>query len=152
MAANPLETRLCEDLGIEFPIVAFSHCKDVVQAVVNAGGLAVLGVGGMTPDEIEREIKWLREHVGNKPFGLDVLIPASVPPSGSPEELKEQIPPSYWDFVEICSFSSSALPLGGTDAGISTSIPKGLSPTCSRSHFISLLISSGVMPPTPRKS
>ena len=100
MAANPLETRLCKDLGIEFPIVAFTHCKDIVQAVVNAGGLAVLGVGGMTPDEIRREIKWLREHVGDKPFGLDVLIPASVPPSGTPEELKEQIPPLYWDFVE----------------------------------------------------
>ena len=100
MAANPLKTRLCEDFGIEFPIVAFTHCKDVVEAVSNAGGLAVLGVGGMTPDEIEREIKWLREHIGDKPFGLDVLIPASVPPSGSRAELTEQIPPAYWEFVE----------------------------------------------------
>jgi NAD(P)H-dependent flavin oxidoreductase YrpB (nitropropane dioxygenase family) len=54
----------------------------------------------MTADEIEREIKWLREHIGDKPFGLDVLIPASVPPSGSKAELREQIPPSYWEFVE----------------------------------------------------
>ena len=40
---NPLHTKLCDMLGIEFPIIAFTHCKDVVAAVVNAGGFAVLG-------------------------------------------------------------------------------------------------------------
>ena len=99
MNANPLGTKLCEDFGIEFPVIAFTHCKDVVEAVVNAGALAVLGVGGMTPDEIEREIKWIRERVGDKPFGLDVLIPASVPPSGSTSELREQIPPTHIEFM-----------------------------------------------------
>ena len=111
MVANPLKTRLCQELGIEFPIVAFSHCKDVVEAVVNAGGLAVLGVGVRTPDEIEREIRWIREHVGDKPFGMDVLIPASVPPSGSKEDLREQIPPAYWEFVEGLKRDSNIPPL-----------------------------------------
>ncbi len=100
MSADALKTRLCEDFGIEYPIIAFSSCREVVRAVVNVGGLGVLGVGGMTPEEIERAIRWLREQVGSKPFGLDVLIPASVPPSGSKAELREQIPPEYWEFVE----------------------------------------------------
>ena len=37
MANDPLKTKLTDMLGIEFPIVAFTHCKDVVDAVVNAG-------------------------------------------------------------------------------------------------------------------
>ena len=46
MPKDPLRTKLCDMLGIEFPIVAFTHCKDVVDAVVNAGGFAVRGVTG----------------------------------------------------------------------------------------------------------
>jgi len=83
---------LCEDLGIEFPIVAFTHCKDVAAEVVNAGGLAVLGGAGHTPDEIEADIKWLRQRVGSKPFGIDLLIPASVPATANRENLEAQIP------------------------------------------------------------
>ena len=30
-------------LGVEFPICAFSHCRDVVAAVSNAGGFGILG-------------------------------------------------------------------------------------------------------------
>ncbi len=61
MAKNPLHTKLCDMLGIEFPIIAFTHCKDVVAAVVNAGGFAVLGEAMHTPDEIAADIKWIRE-------------------------------------------------------------------------------------------
>ncbi len=43
MAKNPLHTELYGILGTEFPIIAFTHCKDVVTAVVNAGGFAALG-------------------------------------------------------------------------------------------------------------
>ena len=38
-----MKTPICEQLGIEFPIFAFSHCRDVVAAVSKAGGLGVLG-------------------------------------------------------------------------------------------------------------
>lgn len=99
MAGDPLHTRLCDDLGIEFPIVAFTHCKDVVAAVVNAGGLAVYGAGGKWDDELAQDIRWIRERVGSKPFGVDILMPASVPPSGTSGELAEQIPPNYREFV-----------------------------------------------------
>ena len=38
-----MHTELCDRLGIEFPIFAFSHCRDVVAAVTKAGGFGVLG-------------------------------------------------------------------------------------------------------------
>ena len=78
MGRNPLHTKLCDMLGIDFPIIAFTHCKDVVAAVVNAGGFAVLGEAMHTADEIGADIKWIRSRVGDKPFGIDLVLPASA--------------------------------------------------------------------------
>jgi len=97
---NPLHTKLCDSLGIEYPIVAFTHCKDVVAAVINAGAFAVMGETHHTPEEIEADIKWIREKVGDKPFGIDLVFPASVPPMGSIEELKSKIPTEQREFTE----------------------------------------------------
>ncbi len=69
---------ICELLGIEYPVLAFSHCRDVVAAVSKAGGMGVLGAVTYTPDELEVELKWIEEQVGGKPYGIDVLIPASI--------------------------------------------------------------------------
>lgn len=99
MPRDPLHTKLCDMFGVEFPIVAFTHCKDVAAAVINAGALAVLGAGGHTPDEIHADIKWIRDRVGDRPFGIDLLIPASVPPSGNREDLDAQIPDGHRQFV-----------------------------------------------------
>jgi len=100
MAKDPLRTKLCDMLGIEFPIIAFTHCKDVVVAVVNAGAFAVLGEAMHTPDEIAAEIKWIRERVGGRPFGIDLVLPASAPPSGGLDELRAQIPESHLQFAQ----------------------------------------------------
>ena len=54
-----MRTGLCEQLGIEFPIFAFTHCRDVVAAVSNAGGLGVLGAVGFSPEQLEVECKWI---------------------------------------------------------------------------------------------
>ena len=79
MSKDPLRTKLCDMLGIEYPIIAFTHCKDVAVAVINAGGFAVLGEAMHTPDEIAADVKWIRARVGGKPFGIDLVLPASVP-------------------------------------------------------------------------
>ena len=100
MAKDPLHTKLCDMLGIEFPITAFTHCKDVVVAVVNAGAFAVLGEAMHTPDEIAADIKWIRERVGERPFGIDLVLPASAPPAGTLDELTDQIPESHRSFVQ----------------------------------------------------
>jgi len=46
-----MRTPVCESLGIEYPIFAFSHCRDVVAAVSRAGGMGVLGAVAFTPEE-----------------------------------------------------------------------------------------------------
>ena len=99
MAADPLHTRLCDEYGCEVPIVAFAHTKDVIAAVVNAGGIGVLGANGMDPDEMESEIKWIKERVGDKPFGIDLLLPASFV-EGNKEDLESQIPQGHRDFMD----------------------------------------------------
>ncbi len=97
---DPLHTQLCEDLGIEFPVVAFTHCSDVLVAVTKAGGMAVRGVSSLPPEEIEKEVKWIRDRIGDRPFGLDIVVPANVPPVADIEELRSQIPQANKDFVE----------------------------------------------------
>src|SRR5919204_1314620 len=71
-----MHTDLCDVFGIEYPIFAFSHCRDVVAAVSKAGGLGVLGAVGFTPDQLEIELNWIDEHVDGKPYGLDTVMPA----------------------------------------------------------------------------
>jgi NAD(P)H-dependent flavin oxidoreductase YrpB (nitropropane dioxygenase family) len=99
MPKDPLRTKLCDLLGIEFPVIAFTHCKDVVAAVVNGGGFAVLGEAMHTPDEIAADIKWIRSRVGDKPFGIDLVLPSSAPPAGNLDELLAKIPESHRQFA-----------------------------------------------------
>ena len=70
-----MRTRVTEMLGIDFPIFAFTHCRDVAAAVTNAGGLGVLGAVAHSPEQLDVDLKWIREQVGDRPFGVDLLIP-----------------------------------------------------------------------------
>lgn len=62
-------------LGVEFPICAFSHCRDVVAAVTNAGGFGVLGAVAHSPERLDNELAWIGERTGGKPYGVDLLLP-----------------------------------------------------------------------------
>jgi NAD(P)H-dependent flavin oxidoreductase YrpB (nitropropane dioxygenase family) len=77
-----MKSPICDMLGIEFPLLAFSHCRDVVAAVSRAGGFGVLGATVHTPDTLERELKWIDDHVDGKPYGIDVLIPENISTAG----------------------------------------------------------------------
>ncbi|MFW0794486.1 nitronate monooxygenase family protein [Gordonia sp. CPCC 205515] len=70
-----MRTPICDELGIEFPIFAFTHCRDVVVAVSKAGGFGVLGAVGFTPEQLEIELNWIDEHIGDRPYGVDIVIP-----------------------------------------------------------------------------
>ena len=48
-----MKTDICKKLGIEYPIFAFTHCRDVVVAVSKAGGIGVLGAVGYSPDQLK---------------------------------------------------------------------------------------------------
>src|SRR5450432_4155734 len=98
-----MKSPVCEMLGIEFPLLAFSHCRDVVAAVSRAGGFGVLGATAHSPASIHRELTWIDEHVGGKPYGLDVLIPATMATAGETgvtyNSLKSRIPPEHARFA-----------------------------------------------------
>jgi NAD(P)H-dependent flavin oxidoreductase YrpB (nitropropane dioxygenase family) len=71
-----LTKALCETLGIDFPLFAFSHCRDVVVEVSKAGGMGVLGaVDVRSPEAFEAELKWIDEHIDGKPYGVDFIVP-----------------------------------------------------------------------------
>ena len=57
-----MKTAICDMLGIDIPLLAFSHCRDVVAAVTNAGGFGVLGASSHTPEELEKELAWIDDH------------------------------------------------------------------------------------------
>ena len=103
-----MQTPVSESLGIEFPIFAFSHCRDVVAAVTNAGGMGVLGALYFTPEELEMELAWIDEHVDGKPYGVDLVMPATLAPearaaveAGDLEgQLEAMIPEANRAFVE----------------------------------------------------
>src|ERR1700732_1983202 len=90
-------------LAIEFPLLAFSHCRDVVAAVSRAGGFGVLGATTHSPESIAQELKWIDDHVDGKPYGLDVLIPENISTSGEKDvtwkSLEARISPAHRDFT-----------------------------------------------------
>ncbi len=69
---------VCALLGCEYPLIAFSHCRDVVAAVTNAGGFGVLGAAAYGPEALDRELTWIDDAVGGRPYGADILVPAHV--------------------------------------------------------------------------
>ena len=100
-----MRTPICDRLGIEFPIFAFSHCRDVVAAVSRAGGYGVLGALAFSPEELEIELTWIDEHVDGKPYGVDIVMPAKYVGKGggteaSVESLDALIPAEHKQFVE----------------------------------------------------
>lgn len=72
-----MNNRMCEMFGIDVPIFAFSHCRDVVVEVSKAGGLGVLGMARMSPERVREELRWIDEHIDGKPYGIDVLMPTT---------------------------------------------------------------------------
>jgi NAD(P)H-dependent flavin oxidoreductase YrpB (nitropropane dioxygenase family) len=101
-----VQTEFARRLGIEFPIFAFTHCRDVVAAVTNAGGFGVLGALGFSPEQLELELRWFDdEHVGGKPYGVDVIIPQRYEGMGEKDAetlqrlISSRIPAGHRDFA-----------------------------------------------------
>ncbi|MFC4058131.1 NAD(P)H-dependent flavin oxidoreductase [Planomonospora corallina] len=121
-----MRTRVTDMFGIEFPIFAFSHCRDVVAAVSRAGGMGVLGALYFTPEELEMELKWIDDHVDGRPYGVDVVMPASYAGADlgvdSPQDLvarlQGMIPEGHRKFVDDLLAAHDVPPLGEeSDAG-----------------------------------
>lgn len=100
-----MQTPICKRLGIDYPIFAFTHCRDVVVEVSKAGGIGVLGAVGHTVEQLREELDWIDAHIGDKPYGVDVVIPQKYEGMGDndPEhleaQLKKMIPQEHRDFA-----------------------------------------------------
>jgi NAD(P)H-dependent flavin oxidoreductase YrpB (nitropropane dioxygenase family) len=88
-------------VGVDFPLFAFSHCRDVVAAVSRAGGFGVLGGSTFTPDSLEAELRWIDDHVDGKPYGVDILVPEHQYDTGGMTigQLAEHLPAEHREFL-----------------------------------------------------
>ena len=99
-----MQTPITELFGIEFPIVAFTHCRDVVAAVSRAGGLGVLGAVAHSDEALETALAWITDEIGDRPFGVDLIVPARY--AGADEggltvaDLVEAIPGAHREFLD----------------------------------------------------
>ncbi len=99
-----MQTAVTEMLGIEFPIFAFSHCRDVVAAVSKAGGLGVLGAVAHSPEQLEIDLKWIEDELGDQPYGVDLIVPAKYAGDDQGgytlDDIVQLIPAQHREFVD----------------------------------------------------
>ena len=97
-----MKSPICDLLDIEFPLVAFTHCRDVVVEVSKAGGMGVLGAAGYSPEQLEIELNWIDERIEGKPYGVDLIAPTSMvdkDETRSVDELAEMVPDHMKQFA-----------------------------------------------------
>ncbi|MEQ8494046.1 MAG: nitronate monooxygenase [Gammaproteobacteria bacterium] len=97
-----MKSPVCARFGIDFPLFAFSHCRDVVAEVSRAGGMGVFGAAGMTAERLEEELSWIDQHVDGKPYGIDLLVPDKVlgkDEAFDAERLLASVPGAHKQFV-----------------------------------------------------
>ena len=98
-----MKSKICEMLGIEFPLLAFSHCRDVVAAVSKAGGMGVFGAVNLPPERLKEELTWIDDHVDGMPYGIDLIVPNKFEGKGeevSTEQILNAIPQGHRDFTK----------------------------------------------------
>ena len=99
-----MKTAITEMLGIDVPILAFTHCRDVVAAVTRAGGMGVLGAVAHSPEQLEIDLAWIEAEVGAKPFGIDLIVPAKYAGSDARgftlDDVRALIPAEHKAFVD----------------------------------------------------
>lgn len=152
-----MKTAICETLGIDFPIFAFSHCRDVVAAVSRAGGLGVLGAVAYSPEALEIELRWIDEHVGGKPYGVDTVIPARYVGKQHGDfdkgTLEDMVPERHRRFIEdmLARHGVPHLPEGvdSTESLLGWSTSKGLAHVEVALRHPIALIANALGPPPP---
>ena len=99
-----MRTAVTDMFGIDVPILAFSHCRDVVAAVTKAGGMGVLGAAAHTAEQLEIDLDWIEAEIGDRPYGVDLIVPARYEGSDqgglSIEAVRGLIPPEHVAFVD----------------------------------------------------
>ncbi len=112
--ASKLRTPLCDELGIEYPIIlagmAVGGTQEtaptpikLVAEVSKAGGLGVLGDNFATVEDLDVGIKELKRQIGDLPYGVDFLLPATRAEvtATSNRELYQQVSSQYPGHVAV---------------------------------------------------
>ena len=152
-----MRTRAAELLGVEFPICAFSHCRDVVAAVTNAGGFGILGAVAHSPQRLQNELTWIEEQTGGKPYGVDLLLPPKYVGAEQggidAKRARELLPEEHRAFVDDLlaryGIPESIEPLRASSRGGLNISPKGYEPLVEVAfgHDIRLIASALGPPP-----
>ena len=99
-----MKTAITEMLGIDVPIIAFTHCRDVVAAVSKAGGMGVLGAVAHSPAQLEIDLAWIEAEIGERPYGIDLIVPAKYAGSDGGgytlDDIRKLIPAEHIAFVD----------------------------------------------------
>ncbi len=90
---------ICDRLKIRYPIFGFAHDVATVAAISKAGGFGVYGATRRFPDEITRELAEIRRLVGDRPFGVDLVLPPGMPEHNSRAAIEAEIPEAHKTFV-----------------------------------------------------
>ncbi|MDO9369293.1 MAG: nitronate monooxygenase [Sphingopyxis sp.] len=106
-----MQSPICAMLGIEFPLLAFSHCRDVIVAVSKAGGMGVFGAASLPPERLEEELAWIDANIGGRPYGVDLIVPNSFAGKGEVRPEAPLIPAEHKAFI------SDLLQKHGVDGG-----------------------------------
>lgn len=94
-----MNNRMCDMFAIDAPIFAFSHCRDVVVEATKAGGIGVLGTARLNPRRLREELKWIDDHIGGRPYGIDVLMPSTYEDVGERKFNTELMFPKEHQFL-----------------------------------------------------
>ena len=80
-----MQSPICAMLDIEFPLLAFSHCRDVVVAVSKAGGMGVFGAAALPLHLLTRAAEARR-------MGEVVALSIAVLSTGPAQDLNPSTP------------------------------------------------------------
>ena len=108
-----MDNRICDMLGVDFPLIAFTHCRDVVTEVSKAGGFGFLGAAGLSPEELEIELCWIDEHIDNMPYGVDLIVPNKFTGKGersTPDQFLAALPEEHKTFANQILFAHDIEP------------------------------------------
>jgi NAD(P)H-dependent flavin oxidoreductase YrpB (nitropropane dioxygenase family) len=144
-----MRTPICDLLGVDLPLVAFSHCRDVVAAVSSAGGFGVLGGSAYTPEGLDAELRWIDEHVDGTPYGVDIIVPERFEGRGAELDLASltaSIPAEQREFVERLLSEHGIEPDGAAAAELTLADPDDLLDVAF-SHPIKLIANALGVPP-----
>ena len=120
-----MRTPICDKLGMDLPIFAFSHCRNVVAEASKSGAFGVLGAVGFMPDAFARELDALDREAEGKPYGVDVVMPvrdewsSQTDPVALLRQLRSKVPPENVAFVKrlLAEHGVPELPAGEQHEG-----------------------------------